>query len=79
MRCNISIRVTEYGNVGLQGKIRTKGEQIFIHERRYVNYQQDVRKNNNKDTIRSNNERVEYLYVSICGKHGCRGKTTEYY
>ena len=62
----------EYENVGLQGKIRVKYQQIATLKRRYVGYLSDEDKNNSMSIIAKNNEEEEYPYISICGKHGYR-------
>ena len=62
----------EYENVGLQGEIRAKDQQIAALQRRYVGYLSDEDKNNGISIIAKNNEKEEYPYISICGQHGHR-------
>ena len=62
----------EYENVGLQGEIRAKYQQITALQRRYVGYLSDEDKNNGISIIIKNNEEEEYPYISICGQRGYR-------
>ena len=66
------IKAIQYENVGLQGKIRAKDQQIAALQRRYVGYLSDEDKNNGISIIAINNDEAEYLYISICGQHGYR-------
>ena len=66
------IKAIQYENVGLQGKIRAKDQQIAALQRRYVGYLSDEDKNNRISIIAINNDEAEYLYISICGQHGYR-------
>ena len=66
------IQAIQYENVGLQGKIRAKDQQIAALQRRYVDYLSDEDKNNGISIIAKNNEEEEYPYISICGQHGYR-------
>ena len=61
-----------YENVGLQGAIRVKDEQIAALQRRYVGYLSDEDKNNGISIIVKNNDEAEYLYIFICWQHGYR-------
>ena len=63
------IHATQYENVGLQGKIRAKDQQIAALQRRYVDYLSDEDKNNGISIIAKNNEEEEYPCISICGQH----------
>ena len=47
-------------NVGLQGEIRAKDQQIATLERRYVDYLLDENKNNGISIIAKNIEEEEY-------------------
>ena len=67
---NDDLKNQEYENVGLQGEIRAKDQQIAALQRRYVGYLSDEDKNNGISIIAKNNEEAEYSYISICGKHG---------
>ena len=62
----------EYENIGLQGKIRAKDQQIAALQRRYVGYLSDEDKNNGISIIAKNIDESESLYISICGQHGYR-------
>ena len=66
------IQAIQYENVGLQGEIRAKDQQISTLQRRYVSYLANEDKNNDISIIAKNNEEVEYPYISICGQHGYR-------
>ena len=68
---NDDLKNCEYENIGLQGKIRAKDQQIAALQRRYVGYLSDEDKNNGISIIAKNNE-AEYLYISICRQHGYR-------
>ena len=59
----------EYENVGLQGEIGAKDQQIAALQRRYVGYLSDEDKNNGISIIAKNNEEAEYPYISICRQH----------
>ena len=69
---NDDLKNHEYENVGLQGEIRAKDQQIATLQRRYVGYLSDEFKNNGISIIANNNEEEEYPYISICGQHGYR-------
>ena len=62
----------QYENVGLQGKIRAKDQQIATLQRRYVGYLSKEDKNNGISIIAKNSEEAEYPHISICGQHGYR-------
>ena len=66
------IQAIQYENVGLQGKIRVKDQQIAALQRRYVGYLANEEKNNGITIIAKNNEAAEYSYISICRQHGYR-------
>ena len=66
------IQAIQYENVGLQGEIRAKDQQIATLQRRYVGYLLNEDKNNGISIIAKNNEEAEYRYISICGQHGYR-------
>ena len=67
---NDDLKNREYENIGLQGEIREKDQQIATLQRRYVRYLSDEDKNNGISIIAKNNEEEEYPYISICGQHG---------
>ena len=69
---NDDLKNREYENVGLQGEIRAKNQQIAAWQRRYVGYLSDEDKNNGISIIAKNNDEAEYPYISICGQHGYR-------
>ena len=69
---NDDLRNCKYENLGLQGEIRAKDQQIAALQRRYVGYLSDEDKNNGISIIAKNNEEEEYPYISICGQHGYR-------
>ena len=60
----------EYENVGLQGEIRSKDQQIIALQKRYEGYLSVEDKNNGISIIAKNNDKAEYPYISICGQHG---------
>ena len=62
---NDNLKNREYENVGLQGEIRAKDQQIAALQRRYVGYLSDEDKNNGISIIAKNNDEAEYLYISI--------------
>ena len=66
------LKSREYQNVGSQGKIRVKDQQIAALQRRYVGYLLDENKTNGISIIAKNNEEAEYSNISICGQHGYR-------
>ena len=70
---NDDLKNREYENVGLQGEIRAKDQQIASLQKCYVGYLSDDDKNNGISIIaKKNEEEEEYPYISICGKHGYR-------
>ena len=69
---NDDLKNREYENVGLQGEIRAKDQQIAALQRRYVGYLSGEDKNNGISIIVKNNEEEEYPYIPICGQHGYR-------
>ena len=69
---NDDLKNREYENVGLQGEIRVKDQQIAALQRRYVGYLSDEDKNNGISIIAKNNDEAEYPYISICRQHGYR-------
>ena len=66
---NDDLKNSEYENVGLQGKIRAKDQQIATLQKRCVGYLSDEDKNNGISIIAKNNEEEEYPYISLCGQH----------
>ena len=69
---NDDLQNREYENVGLQGEIRAKDQQMAVLKRRYVGFFSDEDKYNGISIIAKNNEEAEYLYISICEQHGYR-------
>ena len=69
---NDDLKNRELENVGLQGEIRAKDQQIAALQRRYVGYLSDEDKNNGISIIAKKNDEAECLYISICGQHGYR-------
>ena len=57
---NDDIKNREYENLGLQGEIWAKNQQIAALQRRYVGYLSDEDKNNGISIIAKNNDKVEY-------------------
>ena len=57
---NDDIKNREYENLGLQGKIWAKNQQIAALQRRYVGYLSDEDKNNGISIIAKNNDKAEY-------------------
>ena len=69
---NDDLKNHKYENLGLQGEIRARDQQIAALQRRYVGYLSDEDKNNGISIIAKNNNEAEYPYISICGQHGYR-------
>ena len=69
---NDDLKNREYENVGLQGEIMAKDQQIAALQRRYLDYLWDEYKNNGISIIAKNNDEAEYPYISICRQHGYR-------
>ena len=69
---NDDLKNCKYENLGLQGEIRARDQQIAALQRRYVAYFSDEDKNNGISIIAKNNDEAKYLYISICGQHGYR-------
>ena len=67
---NDGLKNREYENVGLQGEIRAKDQQIAALQRRYLGYLSDEDKDNGISMITKNNDEAGYPYISICGRHG---------
>ena len=70
--CDNQIQAIQYQNVGLQGEIRAKDQQIATLQRRCVGYLSDEDKNNGISIIAKNNEEPGYPYISRCGQHDDR-------
>ena len=62
----------KYENVGLQGEIRAKDQQIAALQRCYVGYLSDEDKSNGISITKKNIDEAECLYISICRQHGYR-------
>ena len=69
---NDDLKNREYENVGLQGGIRAKDQQIAALQKRYVGYLSDEDKNNRISIIAKNSNEADYRYISICRQHGYR-------
>ena len=69
---NDDLKNRELENVGLQGEIRAKDQQIAALQRRYLGYLPNEDKSNGISIIAKNNDEAEYPYISICGQHGYR-------
>ena len=69
---NDDLKNREYENVGLQGGIRAKDQQIAALQKRYVGYLSDEDKNNRISIIAKNSDEADYPYISICRQHGYR-------
>ena len=69
---NDDLKNREHKNVGLQGELKAKDQQIAALQRRYVDYLLDEEKNNGISIIVKNNEEAEYQHISICGPHDYR-------
>ena len=69
---NDDLKNREYENVGLQGEIRSKDQQIAALQKRYLGYLLDEDKSNGISIIAKNNDEAEYPYISMCGQHGYR-------
>ena len=70
------IQAGQYENVGLQGAIRAKAQEIPAMQSRHVGYLTNEYKNNGITIITKSNELAEYPYISICQQHGYRGHKT---
>ena len=64
---NDDLKNSKYENLGLQGEIRARDQQIAALQRRYVGYLSDEDKNNGISTITKNNDEAECPYISISG------------
>ena len=64
---NDDLKNHKYENLGLQGEIRARDQQIAALQRRYVGYLSDEDKNNGISTITKNNDEAECPYISISG------------
>ena len=69
---NDDLKNHELENVGLQGEIRAKDQQIAALQRRYVGYLSDEEKSNGTSIIEKTNDEAECSYMSICRQHGYR-------
>ena len=74
---NDDLKNPQYENVGLQGEIRAKDQQITALQRRYVGYLSDEDKNNGLSIIAKNIDEAEYLYICIRGQHVIEGTRSE--
>ena len=64
------VRQLDYNNMGLQGEIRAKDQEIARLERRYIPLLEDEKKNYVMTIIAKNSESAEYPFISICEQHG---------
>ena len=64
---NDDLKNREYENIGLQGEIRAKDQQIAALQRHYVGCLSDEDKNNGISIIKKSNDEAEYPYISIWG------------
>ena len=69
---NDDLKNRELENVGLQGEIRAKDQQIAALQIRYVGYLSDEEKNNGISIIAKANDEAEYSYMFICRQHSYR-------
>ena len=69
---NDSLENREYEDVGLQGEVRVKDQQLPALQRRYISCLLDEDKNNGITIIAKNNNEAKYPHISICGEHGYR-------
>ena len=69
---NDDLKNGEYENLGLQGEIRAKDQQIAALKICYIDYLSDEEKNNRISIIAKNNDEAGYPYLSICRQHGYR-------
>ena len=69
---NDDLKNRKYENVGLQGEIKAKDQQIAALQKPYVGYLSDEGKNNGISIIAKNNDEAEYPYISLWRQHGCR-------
>jgi hypothetical protein len=63
------IQSIQYDNVGLQGEIKAKNQEIATFQKQIVPHLGDISKNNGMVIIQKNND-DEYPYVAICGQQG---------
>ena len=61
---NVDLKNREYENVGLQGEIRVKDQQIAALEKFYAAFLSDEDKNNGISIIAKNSDEAEYPYIS---------------
>ena len=66
------VRQLEYNNIGLQGEIRAKDQELAVSRPRYVPLLENAEKNCGITIIAKNDESAEYPFISICGQHGYR-------
>ena len=64
---NDDLKNREYENIGLQGEIRAKDQQIAALQRHYVGCLSDEDKSNGISIIKKSNDEAEYPYISIWG------------
>ena len=64
---NDDLKNREYENIGLQGEIRAKDQQIAALQRPYVGCLSDEDKNNGINIIKKSNDEAKYPYISIWG------------
>ena len=66
------VRQLEFNNIGMQGEIRAKDQQIAHLQQQYVPLLEDESKNYGMTIIAKNDESAGYPFISICGQHGYR-------
>ena len=65
-------RQLEFDNVGLQGEIREKDQQIARLQQQHVPLLEDEKKNYGMTIVAKNDATAEFPFISICGQHGYR-------
>ena len=66
------VRQLKNNNIGLQGGIRAKDQELAVSRPRYVPLLENVEKNYQITIIAKNDESAKYPFISICGQHGYR-------
>ena len=66
------IHAIQHKNLGPQGVIRTKDQEIAALQRRYIGHLANKNKNNGRSIIAKSNDPTEYADISTCGQQGYR-------
>lgn len=66
------MQAIQYKQIGIQGEIGAKDQEIDSSWRRYVGYVANEDKSYDITIVAKSNEAGKYPYISLCGQHSYR-------